>query len=137
MRFNMTDRPTDHINSVLDALLISKEILHQKFQMPIFDSSQEIQVSLTKFLTDRRTDRGKGRKFVYMGHFPHIYRILECTSAITIFKANTECKLYIKSNSPYLDMAYDRYRVIFSSPSVCMYVCLSVRFRGKRDFLGP
>ncbi len=22
-------------------------------------------------------------------------------------------------------------------PSVCLYVCLSVRFRGKRDFLGP
>ena len=22
-------------------------------------------------------------------------------------------------------------------PSVCMYVCLSVRFREKRDFLGP
>ncbi len=47
--------------------------------------------------------------------------------------------LHVKDNGRFFLVAKLHYKYEFPSirPYVRPYVCLSIRFRGKRDFLGP
>ena len=55
----MTDRPTDKLNYLLEAMLIGNDNIYQKFQPFSLNSSREIFVSNLPFIMDRQLDTGQ------------------------------------------------------------------------------